>query len=55
MAALNRRADLLTRREAAVYIGRSYSWLSRHHPENGGPPLLRQGRAVYYRKADLDR
>ena len=47
-----RRPDLLTRREAAAYIGFSESWLA--HNRKNGPTFTRIGRRIYYLKGDLD-
>lgn len=54
-------ANVLTEREAAVYIGMSPSFLSQTRLKIGaqrlgtpGPPFLKIGRAVRYRRADLD-
>lgn len=52
---IERRPDLLTREQAAAYLGRSVRWLFHHPPDLGGPSLLRVGSRVYYRRADLDR
>ena len=46
------RPDLLTRGEAATYLGKSTSWLA-HHVDDG-PPVIRMGRSVRYLQADLD-
>jgi hypothetical protein len=50
------------RREAAAYIGRSYSWLAKkamrgvYDPGCPGPRMLRVGdKGVLYLKEDLDR
>jgi excisionase family DNA binding protein len=48
------RDDLMTRAEAAEYLGMSVSWLRRHTPARGGPAWRRFGRRVVYRRADLD-
>lgn len=48
------RDDLMTRAEAAEYLGMSESWLKRHTPDRGGPAWRRFGRRVFYRLADLD-
>jgi predicted DNA-binding transcriptional regulator AlpA len=52
-----RNPDLLRSPEAARYIDMSDSWLrqTRMADRTDGPPFLRQGRAVRYRRNDLDR
>ena len=54
--------NVLTAREAAVYIGMSQSFLSQtrfvkvaKRLGTPGPPFLKIGRAVRYRRTDLDR
>jgi len=49
-----RRPDLLTRDEAAKYLGVSKSWLARRRTGSERPTETRIGGRVYYRKADLD-
>ena len=51
---MSRRQDLLTREEAAIYLGVSVAWLARHTPHRGGPPYLKLGRTPRYIRADLD-
>lgn len=52
--------DILTEKEAAIYIGMSRSFLSQDrmngHRENRtpGPVFLKLGRSIRYRKIDLD-
>ena len=49
-----------SRREAAIYIGKSYSWLAKKamrgeaDPGVCGPQFGRHGRSVFYLKEDLD-
>lgn len=49
-----------SRREAATYIGRSYSWLAKkamrgeQDPGLDGPRFGRHGKSVVYLKEDLD-
>src|SRR3954465_15109145 len=53
----NRNPDMLRSAEAARYIDMSDSWLrqTRMMGRIDGPPFLRQGRAIRYRRSDLDR
>src|SRR3954453_3808799 len=53
----DRNPDMLRSAEAARYIDMSDSWLrqSRMLDRMDGPPFLRQGRAIRYRRSDLDR
>ena len=52
---VQRRADLLTRAEAAAYIGVSTSWLGKHRGEGGdGPTRTQIGGKLYYLQGDLD-
>lgn len=50
-----------SRREASVYIGRSYSWLAKmamrgtDDAGSSGPRFGKHGRSVVYLKEDLDR
>ena len=53
-ASVARRPDMLTRTDAATYLGTSVKWLAAHLPHKGGPPILKVGRAVYYLRQDLD-
>src|SRR3954468_12389106 len=52
-----RNPDMLRSTEAARYIDMSESWLrqTRMAGRTDGPPFLRQGRAIRYRRSDLDR
>jgi hypothetical protein len=52
-----RNPDMLRSVEAARYIDMSDSWLrqTRMAGRTDGPPFLRQGRAIRYRRSDLDR
>lgn len=54
MAPKARRPDLLTRTEAAAYLGCSVSHLAHTKPADGGPACVQIGRAYLYRVADLD-
>ena len=51
---MTKRADLLTTTEAAAYVGLSPRTLERYRVIGDGPPYLRVGRRVLYRRADLD-
>src|SRR3954470_5509480 len=55
--AAGRNPELLRSTEAALYIDMSDSWLrqTRMAGRTDGPPFLRQGRAIRYRRCDLDR
>ncbi len=44
-----------TTREAALYLGLAVSTLNKWRCHGGGPQFLKLGRAVRYRKDDLDR
>src|SRR6187200_66426 len=52
-----RNPDMLRSAEAARYIDMSESWLrqTRMAGRTDGPPFLQQGRAIRYRRCDLDR
>src|SRR3954454_4535494 len=54
--AADRNPDMMRSVEAARYIDMSDSWLrqTRMMGRTDGPPFLRQGRAVRYRRSDLD-
>jgi excisionase family DNA binding protein len=47
-------AAILNPREAANYLGLSTSWLAKLRLTGDGPPFLKLGRQVRYRRADLD-
>lgn len=49
MPAVQRREDLLTREEAATYIGMRARWL-----DDQAMPRVRFGNRVYYRRGHLD-
>lgn len=49
-----RRDDLMTREEAAKYLGVTAAWL-RKRVTQGGPASIKLGATRYYLKADLDR
>src|SRR3954447_19171271 len=53
----DRNPDMMRSAEAARYIDMSDSWLrqTRMAGRIDGPPFLRQGRAIRYRRSDLDR
>ena len=51
---MTKRADLLTTTEAAAYVGLSHRTLERYRVTGQGPPYLKVGRRVLYRRADLD-
>lgn len=44
----------LTTREAAQYLGLAVSTLNKWRCHGGGPEFLKLGRAVRYRREDLD-
>lgn len=44
----------LTAREAAAYLNSSISTLAKRRLQGVGPKFCRMGRAVRYRKSDLD-
>jgi hypothetical protein len=52
----DRNPDMLRSAEAARYIDMFDSWLrqTRMAGRTDGPPFLRQGRAIRYRRCDLD-
>src|SRR3954447_1348659 len=52
----DRNPDMMRSPEAALYIDMSDSWLrqTRMAGRTNGPPFLRQGRAIRYRRCDLD-
>src|SRR4051794_13043764 len=54
--AADRNPEMLRSIEAARYIDMSDSWLrqTRMAGRTNGPPFLRQGRAIRYRRCDLD-
>src|SRR3954454_18098064 len=54
--AADRNPDMLRSAEAARYIDMSDSWLrqTRMTGRTDGPPFLRQGRAIRYRRCDLE-
>ena len=45
--------NLLTTRQAAEALALSISWLAKLRLYGGGPPFLRLGRCVRYRREDL--
>jgi len=46
--------NYLTRKEAAVYLRCSTSWLANLCWQGVGPRFFKQGAKVWYRQADLD-
>src|SRR4051794_10010273 len=52
-----RNPDMMRSAEAARYLDMSDSWLrqTRMAGRTHGPPFVRQGRAIRYRRGDLDR
>lgn len=54
-------ADILTEKEAAIYIRMSRSFLAQHRMNGDlmnrtpGPPFLKLGRSIRYHKDDLDK
>ena len=51
---MKRRPDMLSRAEAAAYLGCSQQYLARKTPHRGGPATVKVGRTPYYLQADLD-
>src|SRR6476659_3918264 len=51
---VTRREDLLTRTEAAKYLGMSKRWLVCKAHDTDGPLITRLGTRVYYLRSDLD-
>lgn len=47
-------SDLLATAAAAPYIKHAESTMNRWRVEGSGPPFIKLGRKVFYRKADLD-
>ena len=47
-------AGLLTPQEAAAYRRASPSTLTKERCAGGGPPFVKMGRSVRYRRSDLD-
>ena len=52
---MTHRNDLLTTKEAAIYLRRSPRTLERYRVTGEGPLFLKVGRCVLYRIRDLDR
>lgn len=48
------REDLFETERAAPYIKHATSTLHRWRVEGSGPPYIKLGRKVFYRRADLD-
>lgn len=48
-------SDLMTRREAAAYLRWKEQSLAAAACRGDGPPYVKVGRSVRYRKSDLDR
>ena len=44
---------LLSEKQAAPILGLSVAWLQRKRWEGGGPPYIKYGRAVRYKKSEL--
>lgn len=44
----------ITARDAANYLGLSYKTLACQRSNGDGPPYIKLGKAVFYRKHDLD-
>ena len=40
--------------ETSKYLGISYSWLRQSRVRGDGPPFIKIGRAIRYRKEDVD-
>lgn len=51
---MSRRPDMLSRAEAAAYLGCTVVYLARKTPHKGGPATVKVGRTPYYLQADLD-
>ena len=45
--------DLLRTADVAVWIGRSSGWLDQGRMRGYGPPFVRIGRNVFYRRGDV--
>jgi predicted DNA-binding transcriptional regulator AlpA len=45
--------SLLTPKEAAQFLRLSLSWLAKARMRGDGPPYVKPGRSVRYRKGDL--
>lgn len=48
------REDLLETKRAGDYIGHAESTMNRWRVEGSGPPFIKFGRRVFYRRSDLD-
>lgn len=47
-------ADLLTTAEAACYLRVSFRLLEQRRSKREGPPFIKQGKRVFYKRSDLD-
>ena len=45
----------LKSRDAAAYLGVSYSWLTKKRTYGGGPKFLKLGQSVLYDTSELDK
>ena len=45
--------DLLRTADVAVWIGRSSGWLDQGRMHEDGPPYVRIGRNIFYRRGDV--
>ncbi len=50
----NENAERLTNSEAAEYLGLKIATLNKWRVYGDGPPFLKVGRLIQYRKSDLD-
>lgn len=46
--------EYLREKRSGKYIGMSYGWMRKSRREGTGPAFARLGRAIVYRKKDLD-
>lgn len=53
-AALRREVGVLTEEEVALILGKEVSTLQRMRSERDGPPWLKAGRSVLYRRSSLE-
>lgn len=45
--------EVMDRNQAAAFLGVAPSWLARHTPERGGPPMAKIGRSIRYLRTSL--
>ena len=46
--------EYLTTKQAAHYLAMSHQWLEISRHNGSGPPYIKLGRAVRYKRSDLD-